>query len=238
MLVTLTSAQQAEHTPPLVGADDSRYVMRVQLSPDEHLVLTRSWAPFEPIDRQRASALLRLAAAAQRARGLEPGGRLRRIKSGERLWFRLARPEDADRLAAMHDRSSSDSLYLRYHGASELGDVALRRLAGGHRGATIVAMNRDGLLVAAGHVFPLDDQTAEIAMLVEDDYQHVGVGAELLGQLLDLADDLGFVMVRADVIGENQPMLTLLERTGLRWHKNIENGVIEHSARLDGRPLP
>lgn len=237
MLLTLTGAQTAEHTTALTGADDSRNVMRVQLSPEEHLVLTRTWAPFEPIDRQRVSALLRLVAAASRARGLDSGGRLRRIKNGERLWFRLARPEDSDRLAAMHERSSAESLYLRYHGASDLGDLALRRLAGGHRGATIVAMNRDGLLVAAGHVFPLDNHTAEVAMLVEDDYQNVGVGAELIDQLLELAADLGFTNVRADVIGENHAMLTLLERTGLRWNKSIQNGVIEHLARLDGLPL-
>jgi GNAT superfamily N-acetyltransferase len=137
----------------------------------------------------------------------------------------------------MHERSSSESLYLRYHGAAQLGDLALRRLSGGHRGATVVAMNRDGLLVAAGHVFPLDDQTCEVAMLVEDDYQAKGVGAELLSELLELAEELGFVRVRADVIGDNYPMLMLLERTGLKWHKDIENGVVEHEARLDGRPL-
>jgi GNAT superfamily N-acetyltransferase len=237
MLVTLLGAQGAEHTAPLVGADDSRGVMRVQLSPDDHLVLSRPWAPFEPVDRQRASALLRLAAAAQRARGDDTAGRLVRIKNGERLWYRLARPEDADRLASMHERSSATSLYLRYHGAAELGDLALRRLAGGHRGATIVAMNRDGLLVAAGHVFPIDEQTCEIAMLVEDDYQAKGVGAELLAELLELAVELGFAQVRADVIGDNYPMLMLLERTGLKWHKKIENGVVAHEARLDGRPM-
>jgi GNAT superfamily N-acetyltransferase len=237
MLVTLMGAQHAEHTAPLVGADDSPEVMRVQLSPDDHLVMRREWAPFEAVDRQRASALLRLAGAAQRARGEGSTGRLVRVKNGERLWFRLARPEDSDRLAAMHERSSADSLYLRYHGAAELGHVALNRLAGGHRGATVVAMNRDGLLVAAGHVFPLDDLMCEVAMLVEDEYQHKGVGAELLGELLDLAVELGFVQVRADVIGTNYSMLSLLERSGLNWRKKIENGVIEHEGRLDGRPL-
>jgi len=235
MLVTLLSAQGAEHTAPLLGADDSRDVMRVQLSPDDHLVLRRSWAPFESVDRQRASALLRLAAAAQRARGDNSSGRLTRIKSGEQLWFRLARPEDADRLAMMHERSSGESLYLRYHGAAELGDVALRRLSGGHRGATIVAMNPDGLLVAAGHVFPLEEDVAELALMVEDDYQNRGVGAELLTELLDMADSLGFTRVRADVIGENYPMLRLLGETGLKWKKHIDNGVIEHEAWLDGR---
>ena len=234
MLVTLMSAQSAEHTTPLSGADDSRSVMRVQLTPEDHLVLRRPWAEFEPLDRQRASALLRLAAAARRARG-DSSGRLFRIKNGEQLWFRLARPEDADRLAAMHDRTSADSLYRRYHGAAELGGVALRHLTGGHRGATIVAMNRDGLLVGVGHVFPLDDETAEMAMLVEDAYQNKGVGAELLAEQLRIADELGFTMVRADVLGQNAPMLTLLERTGLQWKKQVENGVVEHVARLDGR---
>jgi len=52
---------------------------------------------------------------------------------------------------------------------------------------------------------------------------------------LRIADELGFTFVRADVLGQNAPMLTLLERTGLHWKKQVENGVVEHVARLDGR---
>jgi hypothetical protein len=36
------------------------------------------------------------------------------MKLGGTVWIRLARPEDSDAVAAMHERCSESSLYRRY----------------------------------------------------------------------------------------------------------------------------
>ena len=217
------------------GADDSARVLRLQWTADDHVVLHRSWAPFARAEQARASALLRLAAAVAQLTGDEEAvGWMEPIRDG-RVWIRLAHPEDADALADMHQRCSERTRYLRYVTLGEWRDVQLRRLTGGHRGATLVAMSESGSIVAVGNVFP--DQAnparaAEIALLVEDAYQSRGVGTALLRRQLALAQRLGFREVVAVVLAENSAMLKLLERTPLAWRSTVESGVATWRAPL------
>jgi RimJ/RimL family protein N-acetyltransferase len=158
------------------------------------------------------------------------------LRGGGTVWLRLARPEDAEAVAAMHDRSSEKTRYQRYFApVSEWRDVNLRRLSGGHRGATLVVMNEDGLIVGLGNVFPNspdDPATAEVALIVEDDYQGLGVGTRLLRHMLAMARRLGFTEVVATVLAENGGMLAVLDHSGLQWDKQAERGVLNLRASL------
>ena len=106
----------------------------------------------------------------------------------------------------------------------------------GHRGGTLVAVNEQARIVALGNVFPdstdLAGRTAEVALLVEDDYQGRGVGTLLLRHELDLARRLGFEEVVAVVLAENAGMLHLLERTDLAWTSTIDSGLATWRAPL------
>jgi GNAT superfamily N-acetyltransferase len=206
------------------------------------VVLHRGWAPFAHAERARASALLRLSAAISAARG-EPDvlGAIEPIQDGA-VWIRLARPDDADEIAAMHDRCSERTRYLRYVTTSQWRDVQLRRLSGGHRGGTLVAVDAQGRTVALGNVFPdstdTGGQTAELALLVEDAYQGRGVGSVLMRHEIALARRLGFAQVVAEVLAENTGMLRLLERSGLDWTSTIDSGVATWRAALPPEPPP
>ena len=151
------------------------------------------------------------------------------------MWIRLARPEDAQAVAAMHERCSERSRFQRYFSLTEWRDIQLRRLAGGHRGATLVAMSRDGAIVALGNVFPEspdDATTAEIALIVEDAHQGTGVGTALLRRMLQVAPTMGFTEVVAHVLADNAGMKHLLETTGLEWTTTVESGVSSMTAPL------
>ncbi len=230
-------ADHVEVTPATEGADDSPNVLRLQWTPDLHVVLHRSWAPFAGAEQSRASALLQLSAAISAARG-EPDalGVIEPIRDGA-VWVRLARPDDAEEVAAMHERSSERTRYLRYVSTTQWRDVQLRRLSGGHRGGTLVAVDRDGRTVALGNVFPdsgdPEGRAAEIAMIVEDAHQGRGIGSVLLRHEIDLARRLGFSEVVAVVLAENSGMLALLERSGLDWSSTIDSGVATWRAPLE-----
>ena len=158
------------------------------------------------------------------------------MRSGGTVWIRLARPEDADAVAAMHERCSEQTLYRRYLTAvGQWRDITLRRLSGGHRGATLVAMSEDGTIVGLGHVFPdapSATRTAEIAVIVEDAYQRRGVGTRLVGHMLDLAERLGFDDVVGTVLAQNTEMLRVLDSTRLVWTRHVEDGVLTLRAPL------
>jgi hypothetical protein len=79
-------ADHVEVTPATEGADDSPNVLRLQWTPDLHVVLHRAWAPFAGAEQARASALLQLSAAISAAR---PSGS---AESGNTLPSATVRP--------------------------------------------------------------------------------------------------------------------------------------------------
>jgi len=233
----LVEADRFEVTDAAHGEDDATDVLRLQWTADRHVVLHRDWAPFARAEKSRASALLRLAASIASVAGeAEALGWVEPMKLGGTVWIRLARPEDSDAVAAMHERCSESTLYRRYLTAvGQWRDVTLRRLTGGHRGATLVAMSEDGTIVGLGHVFPdasAQSQTAEIAVLVEDAYQGRGVGTRLVRHMLELAGRLGFDDVTATVLAQNDEMLRVLDSMGLTWSRHVEAGVLTLRATL------
>jgi AcrR family transcriptional regulator/RimJ/RimL family protein N-acetyltransferase len=231
----LVEADEVEVNDATEGEDDSPDVMRLQWTPDQHVVLQRSWAPFAAAERTRASAFLRLSAAISSALGNEDAAAWVEPIKGGHVWIRLARPEDADAIAAMHERSSERSRYQRYFSLADWRGVRLHRLSGGHRGATLVVMSEDGAIVGLGHVFPDPSEgasAAEIALMVEDDYQGRGVGKKLLQVLIYFAMRLGFTEVVASVLADNKGMLKLLESSGLTWKTHVEDSVAEMRAPL------
>ncbi|MFM8773763.1 MAG: N-acetyltransferase family protein, partial [Actinomycetota bacterium] len=209
--------------PATEGADASADVMRLQWTPDHHVVLRRTDSPFVAVERARASALLRLVeAVASAPAGTGGFGWVERLGDGTRVTIRLARPEDAEAVAEMHSRSSEQTRYQRYFAPiSEWRGDQLRRLAGGHRGATLVAQDARGNIVGLGNVFPDrpgDTVAAEIAVIVEDAWQGRGLGSRLLAHLIELARRQGYAEVVALVLADNSRMLALLERLPLSWN--------------------
>lgn len=239
----VVEADNVEVIAATEGADDRADVLRLQWTADRHVLLQRSWAPFAGAEQARASALLRLSAAIARISGEDDvAGWIDQVR-GSTVWIRLARPEDAHAVAAMHDRCSERSRYQRYFSLTEWRDIQLRRLTGGHRGATLVAMSRDGDIVALGNVFPEspdDVSEAEIALIVEDAHQGTGVGSALLARMVQVAPRMGFTHVVAHVLADNAGMKHLLERTGLVWATTVAEGVASMTARLgeDGSLQP
>ncbi len=234
---TLVEADRFEVIDATQGEDDAADVLRLQWTANRHVVLHRNWAPFARAEKTRASALLRLAAAmASMAGEAEALGWVEPMNAGGTIWIRLARPEDAVAVAEMHGRCSEQTLYRRYLTAvGQWRDVTLRRLTGGHRGATLVAMSEEGAIVGLGHVFPdspTDGHTAEIAVIVEDAYQRRGIGTQLVRHMVVLAERLGFEEVVGTVLAQNNEMLRVLDSTRLVWSRNVEDGVVTLRAPL------
>jgi RimJ/RimL family protein N-acetyltransferase len=72
-----------------------------------------------------------------------------------------------------------------------------------------------------------DSHTAEVALVVRDDYQNRGIGTELLSYLTYLAKREGLLGFTAEVLVENNPMLHLFEKMGFDIQKRSEQGVYE-----------
>jgi RimJ/RimL family protein N-acetyltransferase len=69
--------------------------------------------------------------------------------------------------------------------------------------------------------------TAEVALVVRDDYQGKGVGTAVLSYLTELAQKEGLLGFTAEVLIENAPMMHLFEKMGFDIQRRTEEGVIE-----------
>jgi GNAT superfamily N-acetyltransferase len=144
------------------------------------------------------------------------------------LRLRPLRADDAPRLIALYQRLSPETIrkrFLRYPGctdprqAVELATVdQINRVAF----ALVTGSGEDEAIVAVGRFHRADDDSAELALLVEDDYQHRGLGRYLLEELIDAAQRLRLQVLDGFVLYNNTSMLRLLRTSGRRlevgWH--------------------
>jgi RimJ/RimL family protein N-acetyltransferase len=146
------------------------------------------------------------------------------------LAIRPIAPEDAAALVRFHQHLSPASVRLRYfypHLELEAAEVAhLTEVDGRDRCALVV--ERSGELVAVGRYDRLDDPTqAEIAFVVADAFQHHGLATMLLHRLAARARKAGICHLVAEVLVENEQMLSVFHATGFPTKSTIACGTVE-----------
>jgi len=74
------------------------------------------------------------------------------------------------------------------------------------------------------------DGTADLGVLVEDDWQRRGVGSRLIAAAVDAATRGGTAVVQAEVLGDDGFIVALLRRIG---PINVTSGSGGYSVTLD-----
>jgi RimJ/RimL family protein N-acetyltransferase len=81
-------------------------------------------------------------------------------------------------------------------------------------------------LIGVGRYEPSEEpDTAEVAFVVEDDWQGRGLGGILLDAVLEAAEARGIHRFRADVLADNHRMLRLLNTRTRVEERKTEDGV-------------
>lgn len=169
------------------------------------------------------------------------------LDDGTTLIVRPIRPQDADLLPGLHARLSAQSLYRRFMASvptppSRETLEHLTTVDYVDRLALVaeVAQAPAGtpLLVAVCRYECLPDPpgTAEVALVVADDWQRRGIGTRLLWRLSAAASARGVTWFAATVLGENRPMMGLLRELGDELESDLDGGVFEVRLRLRNRP--
>jgi RimJ/RimL family protein N-acetyltransferase len=149
----------------------------------------------------------------------------------------LAATEAGDVVDAVFDGLSDESRRLRFHvPMSRLPDYfrdELTALDGCDRAA--VGAWADGRIVGIARLGRASRHDAEAAVAVVDAWHGRGVGKALLVALADLAADLGYERLVADVLDENAPMLRLLASVFPDASHRQRRGVVQVICPLAGR---
>jgi GNAT superfamily N-acetyltransferase len=151
------------------------------------------------------------------------------LDDGRRLSIRPIRADDTDRLRAMHRRHSPATIRRRFFAMlPELAPVQADRFThvDGTDRAALVAVDATGELVGVARYDRFaGTKDAEVAIVVQDDFQHHGLGTTLLNELTGYARDHGIERFIADVLMENSPMFATFADAGLVGTSQYESGV-------------
>ena len=146
-----------------------------------------------------------------------PGNEIR-LRDGRLVMLRVAAPADVPRIAALYAGLSADSFRRRFH-SSRPKPVLLARLARidvapGAVSLVAVAPGPQERLVAEARYVPDAEDSGELALVVLDEYQGLGLGRLMLSALMDHARASGLERLSAVVSLSNNTMLRLLTRRG------------------------
>jgi len=163
-----------------------------------------------------------------------------RLPNGRIVEIRALKPEDRADLVAAVDRSSAQSLYLRFFapkkGLTE-GELAYFLKVDFVNHVALAAVLQEAgkpVIAGGGRYVILRPGTAELAFAVIDEYQGQGIGAALMRHLIAIARDAGVRELVADVLSDNLSMLRVFEKSGLPFRSTREAGVVHVALRLDG----
>jgi acetyltransferase len=162
------------------------------------------------------------------------------MNDGTPITVRPIRPEDEPLMVQFHEALSERSVYMRYFHAMNL----TRRTA--HERLTRICFidyDREMALVAErenpetgepeilgaarlskNHAAPGE---AEFAILVNDRFQHQGLGTILLEKLLEVGREEGIHRMTAEILFENRAMQRLSKKFGFRLRRDSEEGVVK-----------
>jgi GNAT superfamily N-acetyltransferase len=164
------------------------------------------------------------------------------LVDGTRVVLRHIRPSDAVELRRGFERLSPESRYRRFFGGvSRLSDEALHYLTDvdGRDHVAIVAVtdspdlkSETGLGVARFVRLHDEPTVAEAAVTVVDDFQRKGLGRMLARCMAQAASERGIRTLRAVVLADNAPMVSLMREIGAA-ERPVEAGVLTFDIPLD-----
>lgn len=145
---------------------------------------------------------------------------------------RPLQPEDAGNLYLMHERLSLESLYARYlyYRRPQPDEIAAISAMPAAKGTGVVAtVTADGPKIVGMAYYLRDtaqaDATAELGMLVEDDYQGLGIGRLLCFAIGQRARALKVEQLRVRFHPSNYRVLRMIQSSGYRYQAGMRDGL-------------
>jgi GNAT superfamily N-acetyltransferase len=158
------------------------------------------------------------------------------LRDGTPVLIRAVRADDRERIVAAFGKLDPQTIYTRFFSfRKELSEAELGRLVASdfeHFVALVVTLGSgaDETVIAAASYVVVDTagagRSAELAFMVEEDYQGQGLASQLLATITGIARSRGIGRCLADVLAGNKPMLSVFQRSGLPMTTSRSGGVV------------
>ncbi|NQT88874.1 GNAT family N-acetyltransferase [bacterium] len=147
-------------------------------------------------------------------------------KAGDAIVIKLLTPKRHQKLIDMYlayDPRAS------FSGLPPIRDAACVRWVEGmiERGRNLVALSFNRGVVGHGGLFPVNDETAELLLVISPDHQGMGIGTQLARCAVQLAHELGFERVWFETESRNRIAQHVCRKCGFEYLGSSDSGELE-----------
>jgi GNAT superfamily N-acetyltransferase len=158
------------------------------------------------------------------------------LRDGTSVTTRPISPSDDERLIRFHESLSDETTRMRFFSVhphlSPRETARFTDVDHTDREAWVVLV--DDEIIGVGRYERLTDPLdAEVAFVVTDRWQGLGVGPILLRQLIERARVVGIRRLTAETLAENRRMLDMFAHSGLPIARSMVHGVVSVTLMLD-----
>ncbi len=162
-------------------------------------------------------------------------------KDGTHVNIRPIRPEDEPLIIRFHEKLSERTVYLRYFQPLKLSTrTAHERLTricfiDYDREMALVAERRDDSrqILGVTRLSKLHGRdAAELAVVILDGAQHIGLGTELVRRSVEVARSEHIAEIVANILTENFEMRAICKKLGFHLSSDLEEGVVHAQIQL------
>lgn len=146
-------------------------------------------------------------------------------------------PGDVERVVRMFDRLSPETRFRRFFTAMPKLDprvlAALTDVDHVRHEAVVALVGDEVIALASYHVSTSDPAVADVAVVVEDDWQHHGLARRMMRSLTRLARERGVTTFHADVLADNRRAVGLIRRLAKQTARaRLEGGELVYDLPL------
>jgi len=157
------------------------------------------------------------------------------LRDGHPVHLRPISPADGAALRAFHASLSDRTVYFRFFSAKPAltdADVTYFTNVDYANRVALIALDA-GVMIGVGRFDAIGDGKAEVAFVIRDDVQGLGLGSVLLEHLAATARELGIRRFVAEVLPENARMLATFREAGFEVKQRREEDVLAVSFDIE-----
>ena len=161
------------------------------------------------------------------------------LRNGLEVVIRAARPDDAERMVESFKELEASSIYTRmFSPKKEITEAELQRFRETDfdtRVRLLCTTERDGreIVIGSGVYAKVSEDSAEVAFVVEEDYQRLGISKRLLMHLREIALAKGIKTFTAEVLPFNSAMLGVFQSCGWPMKSRTSEGTVHITLDLE-----
>lgn len=167
------------------------------------------------------------------------------FKDGLKVRFRAIKPSDEEAMRRLFYRFSNQTVMRRFlfpistmphNKVQEYVNVDYSHMM------SVVALVRESdqetIIAEARYVKDKQSAIGDLAFVVDEKYQGIGIGSYLYEMLIRLAKDRGLKGFAAEVLQANQNMMKVFENGQLPVNARVDNGLLKLTISFDEQPDP